>query len=225
MYLTQMGEIPLLSREEEISLARKIELTRLAYRRRVLESDYCARGAVDILQQVNDGVLPFDRTMKMSTTENLIRSVVKKRMPENLETANKIFDRNTELFDKSVLPDSSDRTRGYLKQLHRNRRKTATLLEELSLRTSRIQPMMKKLQGIQSKMQQLKTTIKGGPNREYEPEDIEMMKQELEGLSGLVLDTPRQLDKRLQVIEVVYEQYEDSKRKLAGGNLRLTRRR
>ncbi len=221
MYLTQMGEIPLLSREEEISLARKIELTRLAYRRRVLESDYCARGAVDILQQVNDGVLPFDRTMKMSTTENLIRSVVKKRMPENLETANKIFGRNTDLFDKSVLSDSSDRTRGYLKQLHRNRRKTATLLEELSLRTSRIQPMMKKLQGIQSKMQQLKTTIKGGPNREYEPEDIEMMKQELDGLSGLVLDTPRQLDKRLQVIEVVYEQYEDSKRRLAGGNLRL----
>ncbi len=221
MYLTQMGEIPLLSREEEISLARKIELTRLAYRRRVLESDYCARGAVEILQQVNDGVLPFDRTMKMSITENLVRSVVKKRMPENLETANKIFERNTELFDKLVLLDNISQARKYLKQLHRNRRKTATLLEELSLRTSRIQPMMKKLQGIQSKMQQLKTTIKGGPTREYEPEDIEMMKQELEGLGGLVLDTPKQLDKRLQVIEVVYEQYEDSKRRLAGGNLRL----
>jgi hypothetical protein len=33
MYLTQMGEIPLLTRDEEISLARKIELTRLAFRR------------------------------------------------------------------------------------------------------------------------------------------------------------------------------------------------
>ena len=43
MYLTQMGEIPLLTRKEEISLARKIELARMAFRRKMLESDYCAK--------------------------------------------------------------------------------------------------------------------------------------------------------------------------------------
>src|SRR5262249_49832338 len=35
MYLTQMGEIPLLSRNEEISLAKKIEVTRKRFRRKV----------------------------------------------------------------------------------------------------------------------------------------------------------------------------------------------
>ena len=40
MYLTQMGEIPLLDRRLEISLAQKIEVTRRRFRRKVLECDY-----------------------------------------------------------------------------------------------------------------------------------------------------------------------------------------
>src|SRR5260370_33994943 len=37
MYLTQMGEIPLLKRDQEIALAKKIEVTRKRFRRKVLE--------------------------------------------------------------------------------------------------------------------------------------------------------------------------------------------
>lgn len=43
MYLTQMGEIPLLTRKEEIHLARKIEITRAAFRRKLLCCDYVIR--------------------------------------------------------------------------------------------------------------------------------------------------------------------------------------
>jgi len=221
MYLTQMGEIPLLSREEEINLARKIELARLAFRRRVLENDYCARSAIELLQQVQDGTLPFDRTMKMSTTENLVRSVVKKRMPQNLVTAVGLLDRDTAIFRRLLHTRSIQEARRDLRQLRRNRRKIATLLEELSLRTSRIQPMMRKLQGIAKKMRQLVAIIAAGPTRDYGADDIAAMKQELRGLEELVLETPRQLHKRLRSIEAVYAQYEQAKRDLSGGNLRL----
>jgi len=221
MYLTQMGEIPLLTREEEISLARKIELTRLAFRRKVLESDYCSRAAVEILQQVDEGVLPFDRTMKMSSGEAQERAIIKSRIPINVDTVNQLLDRNADIFMESGQTDEMDKIKKSLKQIHRNRRKIATLLEELSLRTSRIQPMMKKLQGIQYKMNQLNGLIEAGPTQDYEPEDIDAMRQELKGLQELILESPSQLDKRLRAVEAVYTQYEDAKRKLSGGNLRL----
>ncbi|MCK4753007.1 MAG: RNA polymerase sigma factor RpoD [Planctomycetes bacterium] len=222
MYLTQMGEIPLLNREDEISLARKIELARMAFRRKMLENDYCARNAVDILQQVQDGLLSFDRTMKISTSENLVRTVIKKRLEENLKTVNKLLKLNRDLFNKSQEKniDSSEAIK-VLKRVHRDRRKNATLLEELSLRTSRIQPMKNKLHGISNKMHQLEQLISEGINEDYTIEDVEAMKQELAGLQELVVETPKTLDKRLRAIDKVFTQYEETKRTLSSANLRL----
>ena len=62
LYLSQMAVIPLLSREEEISLAKKIELTRKRFRRSVLSCDYALRTTVQTLEKVHKGQLPFDRT-------------------------------------------------------------------------------------------------------------------------------------------------------------------
>jgi RNA polymerase primary sigma factor len=52
MYLTQMGEIPLLTRREEIHLAKLIELTRKRYRKKLLESALALEGAIGILDEV-----------------------------------------------------------------------------------------------------------------------------------------------------------------------------
>ncbi len=222
-YLTQMGEISLLTRDQEISLARKIELARKGFRRKMLQSDYCAAAAVEILQQVNDGALSFDRTMKLSTAENLVRGVIKKRLPENLETVNKLLKANERLFKKLLLSGNGGGgfDKSHLRRIHRNKRKIATLLEELSLRTSRIQPIKNKLHGINQKMHQLEQTIERGVTGDITIEDITAVKQELAGLQDLVLETPRQLDKRLRAIDRVFNQYEHAKRTLSSANLRL----
>ncbi len=221
MYLTQMGEISLLTRENEIALARKIEMARMAFRRKMLESDYCARNAVTILQQVSEGALSFDRTMKISTAENLIRAVIKKRLPRNLRTVDKLLSCSQNLFRKLVQPSFTDDAKQLLKCIYRNRRKVATLLEELSLRTSRIQPMKNKLHSISQKMHELERTISEGPNGDYTAEDIDAMKQELDGLQELVMETPGQLDKRLRTIDRIFNHYEEAKRMLSSANLRL----
>jgi RNA polymerase primary sigma factor len=221
MYLTQMGQIPLLTRNSEIALARKIELARMAFRRKMLQCDYCARNSLDLLQQVHNGSMSFDRTIKVGTAQNMTKSVIKKRLPENIKTVDELLKVNQNLFKQTLNDQTNNESKQALKRLRRSKRKVATLLEELSLRTSRIQPLKSKLHGICEKMQQLEQMIQAGPNGDVTAQDIETMKQELNGLQELVMETPQQLSKRIAVLDKVYSQYEETKRTLSSANLRL----
>ncbi len=222
MYLTQMGEIPLLRRDQEIALAKKIEMTRMHFRRRVLESDYCIREALGILWQVFHGELPFDRTMKISTAENLSKETITERMPANLATVQRIIEANDKGWDVFIDKETSeDDRRTTNRSLWQRRRRSAKLLEELSLRTSRIQPMMNKLLHISEKMGSLQREIGNADKYGTPAEDLEIMGEELEGLADLVHEAPDLLKKRVKAIQKVFNDYEQAKRELSGGNLRL----
>src|SRR5205823_43819 len=160
MYLTQMGEIPLLKRDEEISLAKKIEVTRKRFRRKVLECDYALSNVVDTLKRVHTGDLPFDRTVKVSLTENLEKDKILQRMPHNLRTLERLLEQNVENFNSSLdtrLPD--EERRKMRRSLRIRRRKAVTLVEELSIRTQKVQPLMKKLEQISLRMDELEKQI------------------------------------------------------------------
>jgi len=225
MYLTQMGEISLLTREEEIRLAKKIETTRMIFRRRVLENDYSCQTTVEILEMVDEGELPFDRTMKISTAEEDAKGKIAARIPFNLKTIRRLIELNR--LDWQELEQPSTRSRTRIDQLQINidkrRRKMATFIEELSLRTSKVQPLLKKLRSISLKMLELRSDLERAnknPDR-YDPEDMMVMREELAGLRSLALIEPDELKARVERINVVFDEYESAKRDLSGGNLRL----
>jgi RNA polymerase primary sigma factor len=218
MYLTQMGNIPLLRREQEIALAKKIEVTRKRFRRKVLECDGALHQVVETLKRVHMGDLPFDRTVKVSMTENLEKDKIMARMPHNLRTLEHLMEQNQRDFEQIINPSTSEEEKQRLRrQLRIRRRKAVTLVEELSIRTQKIQPLMKKLEQISSRMDELEQQIQACHQRE----DRANLEKELHDYMMHTLEEPATLRKRVEMVRTRFTEYEQAKRELSGGNLRL----
>jgi len=221
MYLTQMGEIPLLTRDQEISLAKKIEITRKRFRRKVLECHFALALVVDVLKKVNEGDLPFDRTVKVSVTENLEKDQILGRMPDNLATLAHLMECNTRDFRSYVRERDKATRRALLTDLKSRRRKAVNLVEELSIRTQKVQPLMKRLEQVSSRMSELVCQLQDHRAGRGGKEDRANLQKELKDLMRITLETPESLRRRVEAMNCRYREYEQAKRELSGGNLRL----
>ncbi|MEO6807943.1 MAG: RNA polymerase sigma factor RpoD [Isosphaeraceae bacterium] len=222
MYLTQMGEIPLLSRDREIALAKKIEITRKRFRRKVLECDYALRLVVDVLKKVHTGELPFDRTVKVSVTENLEKDQILGRMPLNLATLDHLMNCNDQDFRNYLRTKTDPHARRVLRQtLKVRRRKAVTLVEELSIRTQKVQPLMRRLEQVAARMVELLDQLQDDRSGRGGKEDRSNLQKELKDLMLMTLETPESLRKRCEAMDSRFKEYEQAKRDLSGGNLRL----
>jgi len=231
MYLTQMGEIDLLKREEEITLARKIDIARDLYRQKVLESAIAAEGAIEIFDQVVTGTLPLDRTLKV---EEVDKQNITHRLPENVQTIRRLVERNREEFDDWVkrfqnLDEAHDPRPAkrvdsaevaLARKVRARRKKCVVLLEELGLQIKHIKPLVDRMREISVQLTRLEgeQRMLRKAKRRKEADDVLVRLVELQRQA---CESPARLRRRLEQVEVRLNAYENAKKGLSSGNLRL----
>ncbi len=227
MYLTQMGEIPLLTRQEEITLARDIEKTRSRFRRKLLECDYVLRYAVNQLKRVHANDLPFDRTIQVSVTDRLEKDQITQRLEPNLRTLDSLLRRNKRDYRTSLSKSkkATERKEAW-RRLGRGRIRAVRLVEELGLRTQKVETKIKVLEDFARRLSEIRNRlacmrVPKGSADQATLEERQRLLSESRRILVNTQETPRTLFRRVEEVRDTYYLYQKAKRGLSEGNLRL----
>ncbi len=222
IYLMQMGEIPLLSRRDEVKAAKRIDAGRRRYRQAMLASDYVLQAAMSMLENVRDGKLRLDRTIEVSVINVREKRRLLKVVQPNLETLRELVALNRSDFGVAINRRRPKRERrAAWQRLIRRRNRAVRLVEELGLRTERLQPVIEKLGQMFTRMTELKGLLAQGKRAGDDRPCRAELRKELCYLIRACLESPATLRRRLSRIERFQGEYDAAKRCLSAGNLRL----
>jgi RNA polymerase primary sigma factor len=223
MYLMQMGQIPLLTRDQEVAAAKQIERTRDRYRHTMLATDFLLQGSLKLLEQVRDKQLRLDRTIEVSVTNAAEKKAIMKRIVPNVRTLQHLLQLNRVDYMTAInkrLP--MRQRRAAWRNLVVRRNKAVRLVEEMNLRTGKLQPLFEKLRRASERMTEIRRQL-------ADPSQLEMpgmptadeLQSELRYLMRLTYETPRTLARRIEKCDSLRDDYDAAKRVLSAGNLRL----
>jgi RNA polymerase primary sigma factor len=219
LYLLQMGGIPLLNRETEVSSARQIEHWRRLFRRTLLANDFVLAGAVELLEKVQAGTVRLDRTIEVSVTNTREKKRLLKRLAPNLVTLRRIEQEKRRLFRVAMSRSTPlERRRAAWRRLVRQRNKAVRLVEEMHLRIQRLYPLLKQLRGMAARFDAARERMEACGGDEAARRGLAT---EQRRILLVTRESRNTLRRRLDRLADLQQRYDAAKSALAAGNLRL----
>jgi RNA polymerase primary sigma factor len=152
----------------------------------------------------------------------LTKEQVGARMPHNLKTLDSLMEDNRRDFQGIIRKSVSESDKTRLRRGYQRRRlKSLILVEELSLRSRRVIPLMKQLEQFSQRMDYLQSRIGHLQETGISPTELKRCVAELRHLIMTTQESPRSLRTRVDDFKSSFKEYEAVKRQLSSGNLRL----
>ncbi len=221
LYLRQMGAIPLLNREQELALAKRLEKARQRFRRAVLLNWRTLHKVVEMFSRVQAGQLPIDPNIDVVTTLGLSREQILARMPHNLTTLRHLLETARETFLASLSERSNSRRSKLRRELWQRLRKCVRLAEEMSPRIELLDKWTDELVRVSAEMTALQDAIDTGDRSQADRERSTRQNKQLRKLLEEAMTTPEDLASMVPILLVRRRAYQQARRELAEGNLRL----
>ena len=224
MYLMQMGQIPLLTRHEEVASAKEIERTRSKYRHWMLATDFMLQGACKLLEQVRDSKLRLDRTIEVSVTNAAEKKAIMKRIVPNVHTLKHLLLRNHHDYFIAISSrlDADTRAAAW-KRLTRRRKPRCSLgrRNELAYQSTRAafrETRKHRSSHAYAEDGKSKSLVNRATSMASHKNNCS---KELRYLMRITYESPATLRRRVERTALHRIDYDAAKRELSAGNLRL----
>ena len=217
LYLKQMAQVPLLTREEELRLSKNIEFSRKRFTTRIFESPIAASKALEILESVQDGTVSMGRTLKVGGPETQGTADASNLLEEQVLELRRVLEaaRN----DARRLPaDASDAA--LARVVRESQKMWLKLLSQIDFQPDKISQILKDLELFSERYLLLHRRRQSatGPRDERgadggDADYLDLMARALEGAPSL--------QERVQEARALFKEYGDALSALSSANLRL----
>lgn len=223
MYLKEMGSVPLLSREEEVEISKRIEKAQIQIERIIMRFRYSAKEAISIANYLIQGKDRFDKVISEKEVAN--RTEFLQLLPK-MSTLLKKEDLILEQFLLTTDEKAKEAEKARLQdEIEKSRIRTQAYLRRLHLRHNIIEDFCEVILRAYDRFLQLEKEIHElGPRAERNKFALSKLEAAKRRLCKLELAAGRSLDdfkKDVRMLQRWMDKSQEAKREMVESNLRL----